>query len=194
MRMVRVLGVLPGFVGFVCLILLTVSLVGMEIDSTRVQATTVPCLDDDAGGCPVGMTGSDFHVPWGFRLIDVEVNIAWDEPEKSWIGVVDAKYAEICPPDSNGLTTCEAEECEFVAGGPEDLNEFTLSLNPGDYRFTSGGRDGASLDNQLVTITSTFHISTVGEILLGAIGILLMIGAIEMIYPIELFWKKYIKS
>ena len=50
MRMVRVLGVLPGFVGFVCLILLTVSLVGIEIDSTRVQATTVPCLDDDAGG------------------------------------------------------------------------------------------------------------------------------------------------
>ena len=95
MRMVRVLGVLPGFVGFVCLILLTVSLVGIQIDSTRVQATTVPCLDDDAGGCPVGMTGSDFHVPWGFSLIDVEVNIAWDEPEKSWIGVVDAKYAEI---------------------------------------------------------------------------------------------------
>ena len=74
------------------------------------------------------------------------------------------------------------------------MNEFTLSLNPGDYRFTSGGRDGASLDNQLVTITSTFHISTVGEILLGAIGILLMIGAIEMIYPIELFWKKYISN
>ena len=71
MRMVRVLGVLPGFVGFVCLILLTVSLVGIEIDSTRVQATTVPCLDDDASGCPVGMTGSNFHVPWGFNLIDV---------------------------------------------------------------------------------------------------------------------------
>ena len=160
----------------------------------RDRATTVPCLDDDAGGCPVGMTGSDFHVPWGFSLIDVEVNIAWDEPEKSWIGVVDAKYAENCPPDSNGLTTCEAEEFEFVAGGPEDLDEFTFSLNPGDYRFTSGGREGSSLDNQLVTITSTFHISTVGEILLGVIGILLMIGAVEMIYPIELFWKKYIKS
>ena len=120
MRMVRVLGVLPGFVGFVCLVLLTASLVGIEIDSTRVQATSVPCLDDDAGGCLVGMTGSDFHVPWGFSLIDVEVNIAWDEPEKAWIGVVDAKYAENCPPDSNGLTSCEAEDFEFVAGGPED--------------------------------------------------------------------------
>ena len=196
MRMVRVLGVLPGFVGFVCLVLLTASLVGIEIDSTRVQATTVPCLDDDAGGCPVGMTGSDFHVPWGFSLIDVEVNIAWDEPEKAWIGVVDAKYAEEgkCPPDSNGLTSCEADDFEFVAGGPEDSDEFTFSLKPGDYRFTSGGRDGASLDNQLVTITSTFHISQVGEILLGVIGILLMVGAVEMIYPIELFWKKYVKS
>ena len=39
MRMVRVLGVLPGFVGFVCLILLTVSLVGIEIDSTRVPVS-----------------------------------------------------------------------------------------------------------------------------------------------------------
>tara|TARA_B100001142_G_scaffold86264_1_gene87780 strand:+ start:8099 stop:8521 length:423 start_codon:yes stop_codon:yes gene_type:complete len=140
------------------------------------------------------MTGSDFHVPWGFSLIDVEVNIAWDEPEKAWIGVVDAKYAENCPPDSNGLTSCETEDFEFVAGGPEDSDEFTFSLKPGDYRFTSGGRDGASLDNQLVTITSTFHISQVGEILLSVIGILLMVGAVEMIYPIELFWKKYVKS
>jgi len=92
------------------------------------------------------------------------------------------------------LTTCEAEDFEFVAGGPGDSDEFTFSLKPGDYRFTSGGRDGASLDNQLITITSTFHISQIGEILLGIIGILLMIGAVEMIYPIELFWKRYIKS
>ena len=78
MRMVRVLGVLPwGFCRFVCLILLTVEFSGIEIDSTRVQATTVPCLDDDGGsGCPVGTTGSDFHVPWGFSLIDVGGNIA----------------------------------------------------------------------------------------------------------------------
>ena len=64
MKMVRVLGVLPGFVGFICLLLLTGSLVVVEIDTTRVEATTVPCLDDDAGGCSVGMTGSDFYVPW----------------------------------------------------------------------------------------------------------------------------------
>jgi len=192
--MVRVLGVLPGFVGFICLVLLTASLVGIELDKTGVQATTVPCLDDDAGGCPVGMTGSDFHVPWGFNLLDVKIHIEWDEPRKAWIGVVDAKYAENCPPDSNGLTTCEAEDFEFVAGGPTKEDEFTFSLKPGDYRFTSGGRGGSNLDDQVVTITSTIHISTVGELLLGVIGILLMVGAVEMIYPIELFWKKYVKS
>ena len=190
----RVLFVVPGFVGFACILLLTASLVGIEIDTSRVEAPTVPCLDDDAGGCPVGMTPSDFHVPWGFNLLDVAVNIEWSEPEKAWIGVVDAKYAENCPPDSNGLTSCEAEDFEFVAGGPEDSDEFTFSLKPGDYRFTSGGRDGSNLDDQLVTITSTIQFSNVGEILLAIIGVLLMIGAVEMIYPIKLFWKKFVKA
>ena len=82
MKMVRVLGVLPGFVGFVCLILVTASLVGINLEETRVSATTVPCLDDDAGGCPVGMTGSNFYVPPGFSLLDVQVTIEWSEPAK----------------------------------------------------------------------------------------------------------------
>ncbi len=194
MKMVRVLGVLPGFVGFVCLILVTASLVGIDLDETRVSATTVPCLDDDAGGCPVGMTGSNFYVPWGFSLLDVQVTIEWSEPAKAWIGVVDADYAESCPPDSNGLTTCEADDFEFVAGGPENIDEFTFSLEPGDYRFTSAGRDGANLDDQLVTISTSIHISTVGEIMLALIGILLMVGGFEMIFPIKLFWKKFVNA
>ena len=33
------------------------------------------------------------------------------------------------PLDSNGLTSCEADDFEFVAGGPEDSDEFTFSLN-----------------------------------------------------------------
>ena len=194
MKMVRVLGVLPGFIGFICLLLLTGSLVGVEIDTTRVEATTVPCLDDDAGGCPVGMTGSDFYVPWGFNFLDVKIHIEWSEPEKAWIGVVDAKYAEECQPNSNGLTSCEADDFEFIAGGPDDLDEFTFSLKPGEYRFTSGGRDGSNLDDQLVSITSTIHISTIGEIMLAIIGVLLMVSAIEMIYPIKLFWKKFVDA
>ena len=48
--------------GFVCLILLTVSLAGIEIDSTRVQATTVPCLDDD-GSNRYMMLGGSWHQP-----------------------------------------------------------------------------------------------------------------------------------
>ena len=106
MKMVRVLSVLPGFVGFVCLLLVTGSLVGIELDETRVQATTVPCLDEGSGGCPVGMTGNDFYVPWGFNMLDVDITISWSEPGKAWIGVVDSKSAVECPPDTNGLTTC----------------------------------------------------------------------------------------
>jgi hypothetical protein len=140
------------------------------------------------------MTGSNFYVPWGFSLLDVQVTIEWSEPAKAWIGVVDADYAESCTPDSNGLTTCEAEDFEFVAGGPDYDDEFTFSLEPGDYRFTSAGRDGANLDDQLVTISSSIHISTVGEIMLALIGILLMVGAVEMIYPIKLFWKKFVDA
>lgn len=194
MKMVRVLSVLPGFVGFVCLLLVTGSLFGIELDETRVQATTVPCLDEDSGGCPVGMTGNDFYVPWGFNMLDVDVTISWSEPGKAWIGVVDSKYAVECPPDTNGLTTCESDDFEFVAGGPDVDDSFTFSLEPGDYRFTSGGRDNSNLDDQLVTIGTTIHMATSGEIMLAIIGILLMIGAIEMIYPIKLFWNKFIAS
>ncbi len=195
MKMVRVLSVLPGFVGFICLLLVTGSLFGIELDDTRVQATTVPCLDDDSGGCPVGMTGNDFYVPWGFIMLDVDVTISWSEPGKAWIGVVDAKYAESCPPDTNGLTSCEADDFEFVAGGPDVDDSFTFSLEPGNYRFTSGGHQGSSnLDDQLVTIGTTIQMATTGEILLAIVGILLMVGAIEMIYPIKLFWKKFVDS
>lgn len=196
MKMVRVLGVLPGFVGFICIIMVLASLNGIGLDDTKEKTPTVPCLEDDAGvSCPVGMTGNDFHVPWGFHLLDVKVTIEWDEPGKAWIGVVDAKYADECPPDSNGLTTCEADQFEFEAGGPDVVNSFTYSLEPGDYRFTSGGRNGFSnVDDQIVTVSSTIHMATTGEILLGIIGILLMIGAIEMIYPIKLFWKKFVES
>ena len=81
-----------------------------------------------------------------------------------------------------------------MAGGPEYDDEFTFSLEPGDYRFTSAGRDGANLDDQLVTISTSIHISTVGEIMLALIGILLMVGAVEMIYPIKLFWKKFVDA
>tara|TARA_Y100001970_G_scaffold12536_1_gene14348 strand:+ start:37826 stop:38353 length:528 start_codon:yes stop_codon:yes gene_type:complete len=171
------------------------SLNGIGLPESREKASTVPCLDDDSGGCPVGMTGNDFYVPWGFKLLDVEVTIEWDEPGKAWIGVVDAEFAEECPPDPNGLTTCEADRFEFEAGGPDVENSFTYSLEPGDYRFTSGGRSGVSnVDVQTVTISSTIHMATAGEILLGIVGILLMIGAVEMIYPIKLFWKKFVDA
>ena len=95
--------------------------------------------------------------------------------------------------DRNERTTL-FDDFEFIAGGPDDLDEFTFSLKPGEYRFTSGGRDGSNLDDQLVSITSTIHISTIGEIMLAIIGVLLMVGAIEMIYPIKLFWKKFVDA
>jgi hypothetical protein len=45
-----------------------------------------------------------------------------------------------------------------------------------------------------VTISTTIHMAAAGEIILALVGILLMVGAVEMIYPIKLFWKKFVDA
>ena len=153
MRVVRILSVLPGAVGVVCLLIAGISVYGIDLDSERVQIPVVPCTEVSDEGCLVGMTGSDLKVPTGFLLMDVELTIEWSQPSKSWIGVVDASYADSCPPDGDGLTACTKDDFEFISGGPDSSGIFKLDLQPDSYRFVSAGKEGADLDEQLVTIS-----------------------------------------
>ncbi|MBK70193.1 MAG: hypothetical protein CMB53_02185 [Euryarchaeota archaeon] len=191
MNMVRILSVLPGAIGSVCVLLVLGSLLGIGLEESRTDVPIVPCTDDSVG-CPVGMTTDDLDVPSSFFLLDIQLNVQWDDPDRSWIGVVDAKYKDDCPPDSNGLTSCTSDDFEYEAGGPNsDGGEFEFTLKPGKYRFVTAGKDGSSLDEQIVTINTEVHLSSFVEIVLGGIGIMLLAGAGEMAFPIKSLWKKF---
>ncbi len=191
MRVMRVLSILPGAVGVVCLLIGGISTIGISLDSERVQIPVVPCNDVSDEGCLVGMTGSDLDVPEGFRLLDVNMAVDWSEPSKSWIGVVDSVYAESCPPDGDGLTPCNKDDFQYISGGPASNGDFTLDLEPGSYRFVSAGNEGADLGDQLVTIQTQIAIAPVLELIFIVIGMVLLICAIEMIYPVEVLWKRF---
>ena len=191
MNMVRILSVLPGAVGSVCVLLVLGSLLGVGLDESRTDVPIVPCTDDSVG-CLVGMTTENLDVPTSFFLLDIQLEIQWDEPDRSWIGVVDSKYAENCPPDSNGLTSCTSEDFEYEAGGPDsDDGDFEFTLKPGNYRFVTAGKDGSTLDEQIVTINTEVHLSSFVEIVLAGVGVMLLAGAGEMAVPIKSLWKKF---
>ena len=97
----RILSILPGAVGVVCLLIGGISTIGISLDSERVQIPVVPCNDVSDEGCLVGMTGSDLDVPGGFALLDVKMAVDWSEPSKSWIGVVAVSYTHLTLPTND---------------------------------------------------------------------------------------------
>ena len=191
--MVRILSVLPGMVGLACAIILIASLVGYYPDESSMEVPIVPCSDDDAIGCQVGMTGEDLSVPTAFMLLDIKLEAEWGEPERSWLAVVDAAAADECPPDSNGLTTCTGGDFAnyIVAGGSDSDGSLVFELSPGDYRFITAGKDGSTLDTQLVTMGTSVHLNNYFETALAIVTVLLLVGAGEMAFPVRDLWKRF---
>jgi hypothetical protein len=191
--MVRVLSVLPGLVGLVCAVILIASLLGYSTDESETEIPIVPCSDDEAIGCQVGMTGGDLSVPNAFMLLDIELKAEWEEPERSWLAVVDAAAAIDCPPNSNGLTTCTEEDFEeyIVTGGSDADGSLVFEVGPGDYRFITAGKDGSTLGSQTVTLSTSVHLNDYFEIALAIVTVLLLAGAGEMAFPIRNLWKRF---
>ena len=190
MNMVRILASFPFLVGGLCILITIGSLVGLDIDNSRTDVPIVPCSDESVG-CMVGMTTEDLEVPNAFILLEISMELEWDEPDRSWIGVI-SDYPEECEPDSNGLTTCTSDDFDFVAGGPNSEDgSFKFILDPGEYRFVTAGKDGSTLDEQLVTINPEIHLASFVEIVLSAIGFILLLGASEMAFPIRKLWKRF---
>lgn len=46
MNMVRILSILPGLVGGLCILMVLGSLVGINVDNSRTDVPIVPCTDD----------------------------------------------------------------------------------------------------------------------------------------------------
>ncbi|MEC7707206.1 MAG: hypothetical protein VX723_04560 [Candidatus Thermoplasmatota archaeon] len=192
--MIRILSILPAAMGVICAILVLVSLYSPTLESSRTDVPLVPCTDDSAG-CPVGLSGEDLSSPTAFILLDIEVTIEWEQFSTSWIGVIESPPPDDCEPDSNGLTTCTAEDFDFIAGGAEeDGGSLTFDLKPGDYRFATASTDTSGLGGeQLVTITPEIALNPVVEILLAIVAILLLAGSGEMFAHRSIMraWKRF---
>tara|TARA_B100000575_G_scaffold66637_1_gene51270 strand:+ start:12285 stop:12860 length:576 start_codon:yes stop_codon:yes gene_type:complete len=188
--MVKILASFPFVVGGLCILIAIGSLVGIDVENSRTDVPIVPCSDESVG-CTVGMTTEDLEVPNAFILLEISMELEWDEPDRSWIGVI-SDYPNECEPDSNGLTTCTSEDFDFVAGGPDSKDGvFKFTLKPGEYRFVTAGKDGSTLDEQLVTINPEIHLAGFVEIILLAIGFTLLLGASQMAFPLREMWKRF---
>ncbi len=190
--MVRVLSILPMLVGLLCALILVLSLIGYQTQDTGSQVPIVPCSAGDSG-CNVGMTVEDMEVPRAFGLLEITLDVKWQEPDRGWLGVVDSSAAEECPPDSStGLTMCTEEDIEefLIAGGPENDGSMSFRVKPGSYRFVTAGYEGAGLDSQLVEMTSSIHLENFVEIILAGTSGLLLLGAGEMAFPIRNLLKR----
>ena len=184
--MVRILSVLPMLVGLLCATMLVISIFGYSPPASGTEVPIVPCTDSDIG-CNVGMTQDDIDVPPAFILLDISLEVKWNEPDRAWLGVVDSKAKDDCPPDSNGLTQCTWEDMVVhkVAGGPDSDGSLVFEMGPGEYRFVTAGKDGSSLDSQQVTMSTSIHLNNIVEISLAVVSILLIAGAGEMAFPIR---------
>jgi len=135
----------------------------------------------------------DMDVPKAFWLLEITLDVEWEEPDRGWLGVVHSSAAEECPPDrSTKVTMCNEEEIEkfLVAGGPQTDGSMSFMVKPGSYRFVTAGYEGAGLDSQLVEMTSSIHLDNFVEFILAGTSGLLLLGAGEMAFPISNLLKR----
>ncbi|MBJ84089.1 MAG: hypothetical protein CMB52_01045 [Euryarchaeota archaeon] len=181
--MVRVFSVLPFATGLICMLLVAISLFGFASGTIDDEIPAIPCPTPQEG-CPTGMSDADLDVPSAFIMLDVKLEIKMELDDDSWIGVVDSKYAETCPPGESGLTDCSASDYEFLAGGPDHEGPIHLSLEPGSLRFVTGGDEGSTqLQENAIETTWSVHLATWIEVLLTAGGVVLCLSGVHMAFP-----------
>ena len=181
--MVRVFSVLPFATGSICLLLVLVSMFGFASGTIDDEIPAIPCPTPQEG-CPTGMSQSDLGVPSAFLLLDVKLEIQMEMDDQSWIGVVDSRYADSCPPGDSGLTNCTASDYEFLAGGPDHDGPIHLSLEPGSLRFVTGGDQGSTqLQDNAIETDWSVHLATWVEVLLAVGGMTLCLSGVHMAFP-----------
>ena len=196
--MVRLLSVLPGFVGLLCVVLLLGSLRGIDLPSERSVIDMVPCEFEDPDLCLIAMT-PEISPPTIFGILDIDLQISWQEADDAWFAVVNSDAAEICPPDEESwLTECTVEDVEnyIIIGGPNELDgQMTWNIKTDDYRIITGGREGADIgDQQALTTSPQISLNWFVEFILALVSLTLFLGAGEMAFPIKKFFLKFRES
>ncbi len=182
--MVRILSVLPTVTGVLCALILLISLVGIPLPESEMEIPMIPCGGTGFEDCPVGMTQNDLDFPLAFGLLDLDLEITWEAVSDTWLGMVDASAADACPPDDNGMTDCQPDDFEYLAGGPESEGSFTAAVKPGAVRFVTGGNEGSlNMGTQKVHVGGQAGLHIVIELLLGLMAAVLLMSAFEMAFP-----------
>lgn len=131
----------PLIIGTILILVTIVGIIGYS-GSGDVEVPVIPCptnpLEPDK--CNAGMTLSDLEVPTQFSILSIKIEIEWSQSESTWVGVIPASDAIECPPDSIGLTPCEAEQLNFLEGGTDSVGGDGLEwkVKPGKYRLATG--------------------------------------------------------
>ena len=196
--MVRLLSVLPGFVGLLCVMLLLGSLRGIDLPSERSVIDMVPCEFEDPDLCLIAMT-PEISPPTIFGILDIDLQISWQEADDAWFAVVNSDAAEVCPPDEESwLTECTVEDVEnyIIIGGPNELDgQMTWNIKTDDYRIITGGREGADIgDQQALTTSTQISLNWFVEFILALVSLTLFLGAGEMAFPIKKLFLKFRES
>tara|TARA_B100000475_G_scaffold196706_1_gene174666 strand:+ start:1558 stop:2151 length:594 start_codon:yes stop_codon:yes gene_type:complete len=196
--MVRILSILPGFVGVLCVILLLGSLTGFSLPEERSVIDMVPCESEDPELCLIAMTGDDISPPFIFGILDIDLEITWEKSEESWFAVVDSEAAVVCPPnDETLLTDCTVKDVEnfiIVGGSDEDDGIINWNIETDDYRIISGGRGADIGEQQVLTTNVEISLNLLVELMLGVISLTLFLGAGEMAFPIRKLFQKFRES
>ena len=182
--MVRILSILPFATGSICIFLVLFSMFGFASGTLTDEIPALPCVGTPQDECVTGMSEDDVNVPASFFLLNVNLEISLELEDDAWIGIVDASYAETCPPDETGLTNCTAGDYKFLAGGPDNRGVVQHTLDPGSIRFVSGGNEGtATLEDNTVTTEWSVHLATWFSALLALAGIGLCVSGLHMAFP-----------
>ena len=197
--MVRILSILPGFVGVLCVILLLGSLTGISLPEERSAIDMVPCEFEDPELCLIAMTGDYISPPLIFGILNIDLQITWSESDDAWFAVVESEAAIICPPDEETLLTdCTVKDVEdyIIVGGSDEIDgEVNWNIKTDDYRIISGGREGADIgDQQVLTTNVEITLNWFVELMLALVSLTLFLGAGEMAFPIKKLFQKFRES
>ncbi len=137
----KLMRIAPLLIGIILILVTIVGLIGYS-GSDEVEVPVIPCptnpLEPDK--CYVGMTKADLSVPTQFSILSIKISIEWSQSESTWVGVIPSSDATECPPDGQGLTSCEASDLNFITGGTDSVGGDGLEWNvePGKYRLATG--------------------------------------------------------
>ena len=137
--------------------------------------------------------------PTIFGILDIDLQISWQEADDAWFAVVNSDAAEVCPPDEESwLTECTVEDVEnyILIGGPNELDgQMTWNIKTDDYRIITGGREGADIgDQQALTTSTQISLNWFVEFILALVSLTLFLGAGEMAFPIKKLFLKFRES